>query len=219
MFYKHWDKVPSENIKLLIKKIPHIEKDSIKAFLDKGVYFVREGVSELILYLNIEEFIKFLKTHNVSDYYNHKAVGDWAGKFSVSEDKKQILIKTEFVIDNSSSAKLRATCANNIITVRQMNESLVRGLELGWKFAKEMERGKPAKPAKTTKTAKTVRELEKETGLQHRTIYRYINLKYLSPRIVQDIFENKNPHNLRLSELMTLADKHLDFAEQGKEWN
>lgn len=82
LFYKHWDKVPSENIKLLIKKIPHIEKDSIKAFLDKGAYFVREGVSELTLYLDIEEFIKFLKTHNVSDYYNHKAVGDWAGKFS-----------------------------------------------------------------------------------------------------------------------------------------
>ncbi len=83
----------------------------------------------------------------------------------------------------------------------------MRGLALGWKFAKEMERGK------------TARELEKETGLQHRTIYRYINLKYLSPRIIKDIFENKNPTNLRLSELMGLADKYLDFMEQENFWS
>lgn len=201
------DKALPEDIKLLIKKIPHIEKDSIKAFLDKGVYFVREGVSELILYLNIEEFIKFLKTHNVSDYYNHKAVGDWAGKFSVSEDKKQILIKTEFVIDNLSSTRLANGPLKNVLTIRQMNEGLVRGLALGWQYAKELERGK------------TVLDLERELGINHRRIYKYLNLCYLSPNIVCDMLENRNPGNLKLRDLLDMASEQVDFKDQEKAWN
>ena len=52
-----------------------------------------------------------------------------------------------------------------------------------------------------------------------RTIMRYINLCYLSPRIVADILEYKKPANLTLRELMNLADRQMDFAEQKKAWN
>ena len=37
--------------------------------------------------------------------------------------------------------------------------------------------------------------------------------------LIKDIFENKNPTNLRLSELMGLADKYLDFMEQENFWS
>jgi hypothetical protein len=90
--------------------------------------------------------------------------------------------------------------------VSKMNETLVRGIAYGWKFAKEMEQGK------------TAVDLEGETGLQRRTIYRYVNLKYLSPKIVKDIFENRNPKNIRLVELMDLADNY-DFSEQERMWS
>lgn len=52
-----------------------------------------------------------------------------------------------------------------------------------------------------------------------RTIMRYINLCYLSPRIVADILEYKNPANLTLRELMNLADSQMDFERQEKVWN
>ena len=52
-----------------------------------------------------------------------------------------------------------------------------------------------------------------------RTIMRYINLCYLSPRIVEDMLEYKNPANLTLRELMNLADSQMDFAEQEKAWS
>lgn len=51
-----------------------------------------------------------------------------------------------------------------------------------------------------------------------RMIMRYINLCYLSPHIVADILEYKNPANLTLRELMNLADSQMDFAEQEKIW-
>lgn len=52
-----------------------------------------------------------------------------------------------------------------------------------------------------------------------RTITRYINLCYLSPRIVANILEYKNPANLTLRELMNLAEGKVDFERQEKAWN
>ena len=51
-----------------------------------------------------------------------------------------------------------------------------------------------------------------------RTIMRYINLCYLSPRIVADILEYKNPANLTLRELMNLAEGQVSFEEQEHLW-
>ena len=192
--------------KAALRGVGAFKRSEVKRFIDKAVCAKAGKTYKLSIYINVERFCGFMREYGEGSVSGMRPVKNDGG-IGLSSDGKHLIIAAEFVIDNSSSTKLRATCANNIITVRQMNESLVRGLALGWKFAKEMECGKPA------------RELEKETGLQHRTIYRYINLKYLSPRIVQDIFENKNPRNLRLSELMTLADKHLDFAEQEKKWD
>lgn len=52
-----------------------------------------------------------------------------------------------------------------------------------------------------------------------RAITRYINLCYLSPRIVADILEYKNPANLTLMELMNLADSQMDFEKQEMVWS
>ncbi len=97
--------------------------------------------------------------------------------------------------------------ARNILTVRQLNESLVRGLARGWQLKRLLERGKP------------LRECEKASGMNKRTFARYLNLCYLSPRIVTDILEYHNPHNMTLRELMNLADGESDFERQEKAWS
>ena len=117
-----------------------------------------------------------------------------------------IYLRDSFMVDNISSVRLRNGSARNILTVRQLNESLVRALARGWQLKKRIEQGV------------IIRELEKEMHMTKRTITRYVNLCYLSPRIVADILEYKNPANLTLRELMNLADSQMDFAEQEKIW-
>ena len=121
------------------------------------------------------------------------------------EDK--LYVHGTFMVDNVSSVKLRNGTARNILTIRQLNESLVRGLARGWQLKKRIEQGL------------NIRELEQEQHMTKRTIMRYINLCYLSPRIVADILEYKNPNNLTLRELMNLAEGHVDFEKQEKIWN
>lgn len=96
--------------------------------------------------------------------------------------------------------------ARNILTVRQLNESLVRGLARGWQLQKMIEKGM------------ATREWEKASGMNKRTFSRYLNLCYLSPKIVADILEYKNPASLTLRELMNIAEGNVDFSKQEKMW-
>lgn len=118
----------------------------------------------------------------------------------------KIYVKSTFLVDNVSSVKLQNGTARNILTVQQLNESLVRGLARGWQLKRLLEHSKP------------LRECEKVSGLNKRTFARYLNLCYLSPRIVADILEYNNPRNMSLKELMNLAEGNVDFAEQEKAW-
>lgn len=64
----------------------------------------------------------------------------------------------------------------------------------------------------------TSREWEKASGMNKRTFARYLNLCYLSPRIVADILEYRNSRNMSLKELMTLASEAVNFEKQEKIW-
>ncbi len=125
---------------------------------------------------------------------------------SVVRMEENLYVRSTFIVDNVSSVKLQNGSARNILTVRQLNESLVRGLARGWQLKKRMEQGI------------IIRELEKEMHMTKRTIMLYINLCYLSPHIVADILEYKNPASLTLRELMNLAEGHVDFEKQEQEW-
>ncbi len=54
--------------------------------------------------------------------------------------------------------------------------------------------------------------------MNKRTFAGYLNLCYLSPKIVVDILEYRNPQNMSLKELMTLASETVNFEKQGKIW-
>ena len=118
----------------------------------------------------------------------------------------KIYVKSTFLVDNVSSVKLQNGTARNILTVRQLNESLVRGLARGWQLKRLLEKAKP------------LRECEKASG-NKRTFARYLNLCYLSPRIVADILEYNNSRTMSLKELMNLAERESNFEAQEKAWN
>lgn len=119
---------------------------------------------------------------------------------------ENIVLRDTFYIDNVSSTRLQNGSSNNILTVRQLNESLVRGLARAWQLKKLVASGQ------------TTREWEKNSGLNKRTFARYLNLCYLSPKIVADILEYRNPRNMSLKELMNLAEGETEFKKQINKW-
>lgn len=195
-----------EDIKMGIKRLEPFHMRGVKTFLKNALYHKRDNLSELVLYIDIEELKKYIKSHGNPNYFNDKNI-KYDGSITLDSEEKLLIIKTEFIIDNVSTTKLVNTCSNNALTITQMNEGLIRAIAYGWKFAMAMEAGK------------TIKELEKESGLQRRRIYKYINLTYLSPRIIGDIFENINPNNIKLNQLLGLASSNINFLEQESLWS
>lgn len=158
------------------------------------------------------------KTHYLSVFLNEKQIKEdlrscprISGQLesrTISAERLEgaLYVRNNFVVDNVSSVKLQNGTARNILTVRQLNESLVRGLAREWQLKKMIENGLPT------------REWEKASGMNKRTFARYLNLCYLSPKIVANILEYRNPRNLTLRELMNLAEGKMDFEGQEQYW-
>lgn len=196
----------AEDVRENLKFIPNITLEEGRKLIEKAICSKDGKTNKISVYIDVARLTEYAANYQKDASFIRKKFTKNDGSVSLSSDRQYLIINLEFILDNSRSTKLRATCSKNIITVSKMNETLVRGIAYGWKFAKEMEQGK------------TAIDLEKETGLQKRRIYKYINLKYLSPKIVKDIFENKNPNNFRLKELLDLAEQS-DLRSQETHWN
>lgn len=154
------------------------------------------------------------KTHYLSIFLNEKQIkadlsalpkiSGQAEEHALVPEKldEKLYVRNTFIVDNVSSMKLQNGSARNILTVRQLNKSLVRGLARGWQLKKMIEKGMPT------------REWEKASGMNKRTFARYLNLCYLLPKIVADILEYINPRNMTLRELINWTGGEGDFKRQ-----
>lgn len=175
-----------------------LSKNEAKTYLDRVVCQKIGKECYIAIYLKKQAFEAFLEKHIVENPHG--------GGVRAQIKADSIILKDTFYIDNVSSTRLQNGTANNILTVRQLNESLVCGLARAWQCKKKIESGM------------TSREWEKASGMNKRTFARYLNLCYLSPRIVADILEYRNPRNMSLKELMTLASEAINFEKQEKIW-
>lgn len=79
---------------------------------------------------------------------------------------------------------------------------LIKVLAYAWKYKKEYENGVD------------IKTIAKNEQRDQRTIYKYLNLAYLSPRIINDIMDSKIPPHINLQTLFQIASKHEDFVKQ-----
>ncbi|MDD3668928.1 MAG: hypothetical protein PHX68_01380 [Alphaproteobacteria bacterium] len=86
------------------------------------------------------------------------------------------------------------------MTINDNQQSIVRAMAYAWKYRKIYEQDGDVKG---------IMESEK---MGKRTVYKYLNLAYLSPRIINEIMDGQKSINLQ--ELFTIASKHHDPAEQ-----
>lgn len=175
-----------------------LSKNEVKTYLDRVICQKMGKECYVTIYLKKQAFESFLEKHIAENPASNGVQAQIKGD--------SIILKDTFYIDNVTSTRLQNGTSNNILTVRQLNESLVRGLSRAWQLKKLIEKGQ------------TTREWEKASGMNKRTFARYLNLCYLSPQIVTDILEYRNPRNMSLKELMSLAEGKTEFKEQEKEW-
>lgn len=186
---------------LLYATAQEISFNEAKSYINRVVCQKEGKDCQTAIWLKLEPFKSYLEKNRVEE-----SASGGGRRGEISPDGQYIVLKDVFYIDNVSSTRLQNGTAQNILTIRQLNESLVCGLARAWQCKKLIERGM------------TTRAWEKESGMNKRTFTRYLNLCYISPRIVADILDYRNPRNMSLKELMNLAEGETEFREQEKAW-
>ena len=169
-----------------------------KRYLERVICQKEGKACHVTIYLKKQGFETFLEGKHTEEVPKESVRAQIKGE--------SIVLQDTFYIDNVSFTRLQNGSSNNILTVRQLNESLVRGLARAWQLKKLIASGQ------------TTLEWEKNSGLNKRTFARYLNLCYLSPKIVADILEYRNPCNMSLKELMNLAEGETEFERQERKW-
>lgn len=121
----------------------------------------------------------------------------------LTEDGKYAVIEKEIFLSTGTCINYRHDGGEREILTKTENATmLIKALAYGWKYKRDYENGIG------------VKAIAKEEVRDHRTIYKYLNLAYLSPRIKNDIMNSELPAGMNLQMLFGIASKHDGFAEQ-----
>ena len=94
----------------------------------------------------------------------------------------------------------------SLLNISENNLNLIKALSYAYKYKKLYEQGN------------IVKDLESECKMTRRTIYKYLNLAYLSPKIINSIMDGIVPNHINLQTLFSIASQYNNFNEQEKQF-
>jgi len=118
--------------------------------------------------------------------------------------------KIETVVDDSLFIiKINIHRNNNyrgdqILTITDMKKNIWKAFAIARKYLSLIENGY------------TIRDIELECKTTIRSVYRYLNLNFLSPIIVNDLLSDDYSVNITLDDLFNISNSHHNFANQEK---
>lgn len=168
-----------------------------RAIIDRIVYHEHK----LTIFVTIGDLDK-LSDFRKGGYINTAAT---PMDYCLSPDDTQVIIEQVVYLSSNTCINHRnAGCGRDLLTKTENATMLIKALAYGWKYKKAYESGIGVKALATT---------EKR---DQRTIYKYLNLAYLSPRIINDIMDSKIPPHINLQKLIQLTSKYNEFKDQEK---
>lgn len=183
-----------DTTRLALKQLEYSDKLA-RALIDRIVYHEHK----LTIFINITDLDK-LEAFKKDGYINTNAI---PMEYCLSPDGKQVIIEQVVYLSSHTCINHRnAGCSRDLLTKAENATMLIKALAYGWKYKKAYESGIGVKALASTENR------------DQRTIYKYLNLAYLSPRIINDIMDSKIPPHINLQTLFQIASKYEDFAEQ-----
>lgn len=123
-------------------------------------------------------------------------------EFIADNANNQIIYEKQVVINRGLSSNVYNAGKVGLMSINDNNRLIVRALAYAWKFKKLYEKGL------------STDDIAKQEKMSKRTIYKYLNLAYLSPRIINKLLDGTLTINLQT--LFETASKNLSFDEQEK---
>lgn len=187
------------NDKRISFKQTEFSPDLIKPMVEKIVYYN----NKLAIFINIAD-LGYLSPFQKNNYMN-SCMNPMS--CHISEDGNYIIVEIEVILSSRTCINHRNSGGSrNLLTKTENATMLIKALGYAWKYKQQYENGTG------------IRELAETEKRDQRTIYKYLNLAYLSPRIINDIMDSKIPSHINLQTLFQIASRYDNFAEQEREF-
>lgn len=121
-------------------------------------------------------------------------------EFITDNANNQIIYEKQVVINRGLSSNVYNAGKVGLMSVSDNNRLIIRAFAYAWRYKKLYEKGV------------RMEDIIKQERMSKRTIYKYLNLAYLSPRIVNQLLNGTLTINLQT--LFDIASKNLNFEEQ-----
>lgn len=168
------------------------QRNFIRNFINKIIY----QKDRLTFFFNADPIILSAYTGDSLNENNNPL------EFITNNANNQIIYEKQVVINRGLSSNVYNAGKVGLMSINDNNRLIVRAFAYAWKFKKLYEKGIQ------------MEDIMKQEKMTKRTIYKYLNLAYLSPRIVNQLLSGTLTINLQT--LFDIASKNLSFEEQEK---
>ncbi|MCL2673306.1 MAG: recombinase family protein [Alphaproteobacteria bacterium] len=167
----------------------------VRPMVDKIVYHD----NKLTMFINADDLSYLAPFKN--DRINH--IAEPLDNSCLSADGKHTIIEKQIVVNKFPSKSNRYIGSGTAVLTKTDNaNNLILALAYGWRYRKAYEAGTG------------ITDLEKQERRNKRTLYKYLNLAYLSPKIIGAIMDSEIPAHVNLQTLFAIASKYEDFNKQ-----
>ena len=168
------------------------QRNFIRNFINKIIY----QKDRLTFFFNADPIILSAYT---GDSLNQN---DNPLEFIADNANNQIIYEKQIVINRGLSSNVYNAGKVGLMSINDNNRLIVRAFAYAWRYKKLYECGIPTD------------DIAKQERISKRTIYKYLNLAYLSPKLVNQLLNGTLTVNLQ--KLFEIASKNLSFEEQEK---
>lgn len=171
------------------------QRNFIRNFINKIIY----QKDRLTFFFNTDPIILSAYTSDSLNENNNPL------EFIVDNANNQIIYEKQVVINRGLSSNVYNAGKVGLMSINENNRLIVRAFAYAWRYKKLYEKGVRTE------------DIMKQEKMTKRTIYKYLNLAYLSPKIVNQLLSGTLTINLQT--LFDIASKNLSFDEQEKMLN
>ena len=118
--------------------------------------------------------------------------------------KDEVIITVPIILRKYATTRIDKDAKTGVLSITDNNHLTVKAFATAWRYKELYERGIG------------IKKIARDEKRDLRTIYKYLNLAYLSPKIINGALNGELHNHTNIQELFLIAEKYENFDEQEK---
>ena len=118
--------------------------------------------------------------------------------------KDEVIITVPVILRKYATTRIDKDAKTGVLSITDNNHLIVKAFATAWRYKELYESGIG------------IKKIARDEKRDLRTIYKYLNLAYLSPKIINSALNGELHNHTNIQELFLIADKYENFTDQEK---